>query len=231
VVDNNHFNSLRTECDNVFLGTGDKRIAGLATLPPSKGHNHCLLMFIFVSVRQHLIGKLLYHFRQSTAMTHSTPHIFRLILIAVWLLLITGLFCIAVVEWATESIGLNIFIQTFLTVMTILAGLLFMLLELPRILAMTIDNNKIVVKNLLTRQAKHFLFETIDCFKISSQFGLRSGFHFELIQLKDDKLYESISLRYIHNLDQIIKELENRLQNVTEDEYGFLRHIRDQAHN
>jgi hypothetical protein len=164
-------------------------------------------------------------------MTHSTPHIFRLTVIALWLLMIIGLFCIAVIEWATESIELNIFIQTFLTVMTILVGILFMLIELPRILALTIDNNKIVVKNLLTRQAKHFLLETIDCFKISSQFGLRSGFHFELILLKDDKVYESISLRYIHNLDQIIKELENRLQNVTEDEYGFLRHIRDQAHN
>lgn len=147
------------------------------------------------------------------------------------LFLIIGLFCIVIVEWVTGWVGLNIFIQTFLTAFTVITGLLFILIELPRILALTIDNDKIVIKNLLTRKTKHLFFETIDGFKISSYFRTNSGLHFELILLGDRKIRETISLSYIDNLDQIMKELEKRLQDLTQDEYGFLRYIREQQNN
>lgn len=61
--------------------------------------------------------------------------------------------------------------------------------------------------------------------------GSKSGLHFELILFGQNKVLPSVSLSYISNLDQIIRELEKRFQNLTEDEYGLLRLIREQDYN
>jgi hypothetical protein len=162
-----------------------------------------------------------------TNVTHSKPDIFRVTIIGFCLCLIIVLLFTLAFEWMTGLMGLNVIAQTFLSVFTILASL-FILVELPIVLSLTIDSNKIVVKNLLTRRKKDFFFEHLDSFKISIQLRIRSRFHFDLILLRDGKALEAIPLKYVDNLDQIIKELENHLKNSTEDEYGFLRYIREQ---
>lgn len=118
-----------------------------------------------------------------------------------------------------------------LILFTIIIGLFFILLELPQILALTIDENKIATKNLLTGRTKEFLFKTIDSFKISIQMGPKGGLRFELILFAQSKTLATIPLSYIENMDQIIRKLEKRLQNLTEDEYGFLRLVRGQENN
>lgn len=147
------------------------------------------------------------------------------------LFMIIGPFCILALEWAIGGMGINIFFQTLIIIFTIITGLHFISIELPEILALTIDDNKIATKNLLTGKTKDFLFEAIDSFKISTRFGTKSGFHFKLVLLAQGKILETISLSYVDNLNQIMKELEKRIQNLTEDEYDFIRHTREQQNN
>jgi hypothetical protein len=144
------------------------------------------------------------------------------------LFVIIGPFCILILEWTFGAMGLNIFVQALIIVFTITTGLLFILTELPQILALTIDENKIVTKNLMTGRTKEFLFEAIDSFKISIQMGPKGGLRCHLTLFAQSKILGTISLSYVDNLDQIIKELEKRLQNLTEDKYGVLRLIRRQ---
>jgi hypothetical protein len=144
------------------------------------------------------------------------------------LFVIIGPFCILVLEWAFGGMGLNIFVQAIIILFTLITGLLFILIELPQILALTIDENKIVTKNLITGETKEFIFEAIDSFKISIQMGTKSGLHLKLILAAQSKILATISLSYVENPDQIIKELEKRLPNLTEDEYGVLGLIRRQ---
>ncbi len=161
-------------------------------------------------------------------MIESKSNIFRLTLMWFGLFVIIGPFCILILEWTFGGMGLNIFVQALLMVFIIITGLLFILTELPQILALTIDENKIVTRNLMTGRTKEFLFEAIDSFKISIQMGPKGGLRCHLILFAQSKILGTISLSYVDNLDQIIKELEKRLQNLTEDKYGVLRLIRRQ---
>ena len=141
------------------------------------------------------------------------------------LLIIVGPFCILVLEWAFGVMGLNVFSQALIILFTIITGGLFILIELPKILELTIDEDKIVTKNLLTGKTTYILFKSIDSFKIYTHFQPKSGLHFELILAADGKKMQQISLSYIDNQDQIIKELEKRLKNLTEDEYGLFQDV------
>jgi hypothetical protein len=170
-------------------------------------------------------------FSESNMIIQSKSNIFRVTLMWLGLFVTIVPFCIVILEWTTGKMGVNIFFQTILILSTIITGLIFILIELPQILALTIDDNKIVTKNLLTGRTKEFLFETIDSFRISTQFGTKSGFHFKLVLLAHGKILETISLSYVDNLNQIMTEMEKRIQNLTEDEYGFLRYIREQQNN
>jgi hypothetical protein len=164
-------------------------------------------------------------------MTRSEPNIFRMTLMALYLFLTATLFCLLILEWLTGVMEMNILAKTFLTISVITAGLLFIVFELPIVLMLTIDDHKMIVKNLLTRKSKEFLFENIHSFKISIQIRIHSGPQADLILLRHGEAIESISLTYIHNLDQIIKGLEKQLRNVTDDEYGFLRYLRERQNN
>lgn len=150
---------------------------------------------------------------------------------ALFLFLVGGALCIFLVEWATGVMGLNIVSLTFLTVLTVVVILFFILIELPIVLALTIDDNKIVIKNLLTRKNTVFLLENIHSFKISIQMRGYRGFYLDLILLRHGEALASISLQYIGNLDEIIKGLEKHLRNSTQDEYGFLQYIRERQIN
>ena len=148
-----------------------------------------------------------------------------------YLFFIVGLICLLIVDWLTNVMELNTVAQTCLAILAIFSGLFFILIELPIVLSLTIDDDKIVVKNLLTRKSKKFLFENIHSFKISTQIRIHSGLKFDLILLQHGEPIESIPLQYVYNLDQIIKELEKHFRDVTEDEYGLLRHVREQRNS
>jgi len=164
-------------------------------------------------------------------MIQSEPNIFRTTLMALYLFMVAVIICLLIVEWMTGIIGMNVMAQTLLTILAFFAGLLFILVELPIVLSLIIDDNKIVVKNLLTRKNTEFSFDDLHSFKISIQVGIHSGLQADLILLRHGEAVESISLAYIYNLDQIIKGLEKHLRNVTEDEYGLLRYLREQKNN
>lgn len=161
-------------------------------------------------------------------MLQSEPYYFRMTLMGLYLFLLGVLICLLIVEWLTDVMEFNLVAQLLFTILAIFAALFFILIELPIVLRLTIDDNKVVVKNLLTKKSKEFLLENIHSFKITTHIRMHSGIQADLILLRHGETIESISLRYIYNLDQIINELEKHLRNVTEDEYGFLQRIRDQ---
>lgn len=138
-----------------------------------------------------------------------------------WVFVTFGLLCLLTIEWATDWMEIN-GLGRYVLIIIILAGLLGIFIELPEIKALTIVDDKIIVKNLLTRKSKETLFTTIDEFKILIHIHRYSGLKFTLILLKQGNSHEPISLSYINNLTEIIDRLEKQLPNSTEDEYGLL---------
>jgi len=164
-------------------------------------------------------------------MTRSKPNTIRLASMAVYLLLVAGLNCLLAIEWLTDWKVVNVLTQAFLTNLAFFAVFFFILVELPKVITLKIDDDKIVVKNLLTRKSKGFWLEDIHSFKVSAEIGVFRELEINLILMRNGKAFESISLQYMVNVDQIINQLENRLPNVTEDEYGWLGLIRGQRKN
>jgi hypothetical protein len=150
---------------------------------------------------------------------------------ALFIFLVGVSLSILLVEWVSDIMGMNIILLAFLGVSIIFVGLFFILIELPIALALTIDDKKIVVRNLLTRKSQEYLLEDFHGFKISILMRGYRGFYLDLILLRHGEALEPISLQYIGNLDEIIKALEKHLRNLTDDEYGFLRYIRERQIN
>jgi len=148
-----------------------------------------------------------------------------------YLLSVAGLTCLLTIEWLEDLVWLNALSEAFLTVLATLAGFFFIVKELPIVVALTIDEEKIVVKNLLTRTKKEFYIDLLHSFKVSTELQLFVELEVDLILLRHGEEVESISLQYIVNVDQIINQLEKQLQNVSEDEYGYLELIRGQRNN
>src|SRR6478736_6625786 len=154
-------------------------------------------------------------------MTQSRPDILKLKLIQLWVFLTLGLICLIIIELATDWIGIN-GLGRYVLIVIAVAGLIGIFIELPEIKALTIVQDKIIVKNILTGKSKETLFTVIDEFKILIHIRRYSGLKFTLILLKQGNSHEPISLSYIDNLTEIINGLEKRLPNSTEDEYGLL---------
>jgi len=163
--------------------------------------------------------------------TRSKLNTFRFASMAIYLLVVASLNCLLTIEWLTDWKVVNVLTQAFLTNLAFFAVFFFILVELPKVLTLKIDNDKIKVKNLLTRKTKEFWLEDIHSFKASAEIGIFSELEINLILLRHGKEFESISLQYMVNVDQIINKLEKQLSNVTEDEYGFLELIRGQRNN
>ncbi|MFN5170975.1 MAG: hypothetical protein ACK5DD_15250 [Cyclobacteriaceae bacterium] len=158
-------------------------------------------------------------------MTKSTPNMFRVTLMRVWVILTIGSFLILVVDWLAGLFGMN-GLGLYFTIIALFAGLIGLLIELPEARSLTIYDDKITVKNLLTRKSTDFLFTTIDGFRISMHMQRYGGLKLNLILLKQGHSHHPISLSYIANATEIINELEKRIPNSTEDEYRFLELIK-----
>lgn len=164
-------------------------------------------------------------------MTQSKPKTLRIASMVLYLILVAALICLLTIEWLTDLVWMNALSEAFLTVLATLAGFFFIVAELPIVLAVTIDDEKIIVKNLLTRSSKKFWIDCLHSFKVSTEIQIFGELQVDLILMRHGEEVESISLQYVVNVDQIIKQLEKHLQNVTEDEYGFLQMIRGQRNN
>jgi hypothetical protein len=150
---------------------------------------------------------------------------------ALYLFLVASLNCLLAIEWLTDWKVMNVLAQAFLTNLTFFAVFFFILVELPKVMTLKIDDDKIVIKNLLTRRSKEFWLEDLHSFNVSTEIGIFRELEINLILLRHREAIESISLQYMVNVDQIINQLEKHLPNVTDDEYGFLGLIRGQRKN
>ncbi|HCW08956.1 MAG TPA: hypothetical protein DGG95_16495 [Cytophagales bacterium] len=148
-----------------------------------------------------------------------------------YLILVAGLNCVLVIEWLTDWKILNVLTQAFLVNLAFFAVFFFIIVELPKVLTLKLDDNKIKIKNVLTRQSKEFWLEDIHSFKVSAEVRIFSELEINLILLRNGEAIESISMQYMVNVDQIIHRMEKQLPNVTEDEYGFLELIRGLRNN
>lgn len=160
-------------------------------------------------------------------MVQSKPNVLRVALLRLSIFLTFGLFLVLLTEWATDWMGLNSH-AIFFFVLVIFTGLFGSLVELPNAKALTIIDDKITVKNLITGKSKDILFETTDRFKISMHMQRYRGLKLNLILLKEGNQHEPISLSYVDNLAEIVNEFEKRLPNLTEDEYGLLEMVKKQ---
>ena len=134
------------------------------------------------------------------------------------------------IELTTNWIGLNDF-GLYVLIVIILASLLSIFMELPGAVALTIVNDKIIVRNLLTRKETEILFSAIDEFKIQIHIEKYSGLNFTLVLIKQGKAHDALELRYVANLAEIIQRLGKQLPNSTEDEYGLLKLVMEQQTN
>jgi hypothetical protein len=150
---------------------------------------------------------------------------------ALYVVLVAGLNCVLIIEWLTDRKIVNVLAQAFLANLAFFAVVFFILVELPKVLTLKIDDDKIKVKNLLTRRSKEFWLEDIHGFKVSAEVGIFGELEINLILLRHGEAIESISMQYMVNVDEIINRLEKQLPNVTEDEYGFLELIRGLRNN
>ncbi len=141
--------------------------------------------------------------------------------------LIVGLLLLLIFELTTNKLGINA-LGLYLLAVGLFIVTLFILFELPNVVVLTIDENKITVRNLLTRKKKDFLFMDFHSFKISVRFRMYALPYSELILLRHGDPIEVIPLVYIANLDQIVKELEKHSRNMTVDEYGLISLLRNQ---
>ena len=132
--------------------------------------------------------------------------------------------------FTTSWIGINDF-GLYVLIVIILASLLSIFMELPGAVALRIVNDKIIVRNLLTRKETEILFSAIDEFKIQIHIEKYSGLNFTLVLIKQGKAHDAIELRYVANLAEIIQRLEEQLPNSTEDEYGLLKLVMEQQTN
>jgi hypothetical protein len=158
-------------------------------------------------------------------MTQSKPNILALTLTGLGVLLLIVFYCIIVFEWVTGTVAMDIPFQIITSVMIVFLVLFFFIVELPKMHSLTIADNKIIIRNLVTKKTKDILLEVIDGFKISTRVGMKTGLRFQLLLFKHDKIKETISLEYIDNPVQIMKALETHLQNLTDDQYGIFRHL------
>jgi hypothetical protein len=158
-------------------------------------------------------------------MTPSRPNIFKLIIARLWVLITVGLLVMLIVEWGTGWMEIDSVGQYFILI-AIMSGLLGILIELPEIKALTIADDKIIVKNLLTGKSKEIRFTVVDEFKILVHMQRYSGLKLTLILSNQGNPHEPISLDYVDNPHEIIHALEKRLPNTTIDEYGFLKFVR-----
>ena len=141
-----------------------------------------------------------------------------------------GLVFFFAIELTTSWIGINDFCL-YVLIVIILASLLSIFMELPGAVALRIVNDKIIVRNLLTRKETEILFSAIDEFKIQIHIEKYSGLNFTLVLIKQGKAHDAIELRYVANLAEIIQRLEEQLPNSTEDEYGLLKLVMEQQTN
>lgn len=141
-----------------------------------------------------------------------------------------GLVFFFAIELTTSWIGINDF-GLYVLIVIILASLLSIFMELPGAVALRIVNDKIIVRNLLTRKETEILFSAIDEFKIQIHIEKYSGLNFTLVLIKQGKAHDAIELRYVANLAEIIQRLEEQLPNSTEDEYGLLKLVMEQQTN
>ncbi|HTH55433.1 MAG TPA: hypothetical protein VL728_05265 [Cyclobacteriaceae bacterium] len=164
-------------------------------------------------------------------MTRSKPNTLRCASLALYLLSVASLNCLLAIEWLTDWKVVNALALAFLTNLAFFAVFFFILVELPKVLTLKIDDNKIVMRNFLTRRTKEFWLEDIHSFKVSVEIGIFNELEINLILLHQGKAFDSVSLQYMVNVDQIINQLEKHLSNETDDEYGFLRLVRGQRNN
>jgi hypothetical protein len=145
-------------------------------------------------------------------------------------LIITAAFTLATYEWATGEIGITQIQKIVLTLMAYVIGPIYMLIELPKLKSLTLDKNKIVIKNLLTRRTKEFLLDEIDGFKTSSQ-SARGGLVYEIIFFKQGRPAQVISSSYIKNYDDIRNQLGKQLTNLGADKFDFFRYVKERLTN
>lgn len=164
-------------------------------------------------------------------MIQSSPNKLRMNLLVAAILLFGILSCALAFELATGMFALDNVFLYFLTTITFFIGYFLFVSEVSKVLILSIDETKIQTLNLITRREKTFLLDEIDSFKISITYFMYSGLYFELILFSNGIPLEPISLSYIGNLNQIIGELEKRLKNLSDDEYGIIQELRNQNQN
>lgn len=164
-------------------------------------------------------------------MTKTKPDTFGIAIVLFGTLLMIGIFIAATYEWATEDLGIEPIQKIVLTVIAYVIGPIYILIELPKLKSVTVDNDEIEIKHLLTQRTKNYPIDNFDGFKTSTQSTARGGLVYEIILFRQGRPIQVICSSYIKNYNEIRNELGKRLTNLGTDKFEFFRYIKERLTN
>jgi hypothetical protein len=129
-------------------------------------------------------------------------------------------------EWFISEEKLGLAQRVLLTVITVTLTPLVFAVELPKLKTVEIDEEKIVLRNLVTGQRKEILIGDFDGFKTTTQFA-RGGPVYELILIINGRPFHDISSNYIKNYNEVRTELDKQLENLGTEKFEYFKYIRE----
>lgn len=155
----------------------------------------------------------------------KTDFIGVLIILTVTVLLVALLTWMSY-EWFISEEKLGLAQRILLTVITVTLTPLIFAIELPKLKTVEIDEEKIVLRSLMTGQRKEIHFGDFEGFKTTTQFA-RGGPVYELILVINGRPFHDISSTYIKNYNEVRTQLGKQLENLGTEKFEYFKYIRE----
>lgn len=157
-------------------------------------------------------------------MTKTKIDNFGVLLLIIGTVCSTGLLIWMTYEWVAAEKSIGLIQRIFFTVLSGIVTPLIWGIEIPKLKSVEIDNDRIIIRNLLTRARKEIPIDTIDGLKTTSKWA-KGGPVYEVVIVINGKPFHKISSNYIKNYDNIRAELRKRLTILSADDFEKMRSV------
>jgi hypothetical protein len=158
--------------------------------------------------------------------TKTKTDYFGVVVLVIGSICSIGLLLWMIYEWITLQKNIALLQRILVTIISALVTPLLWAIELPKLKSVTIDNERITFKSLLTGATKEILLADFDGFKTMGQWT-RSGPVYEIILFVNGKRFHDISSNYIKNYEEIKIELGKRLNNLGAEKFEYFRYLKE----
>ena len=159
--------------------------------------------------------------------TVSKPDTFGIALVLFGAMLLTVLAGVVVYSWLEDDLGIGMGQRIVISIIVVVVGPVYMLVELPKLKSVSIDENEIMMTSILTRVVKRYAISEIDGFKTMTQSTVKGGLVHEILLYRQDRAIQVISSSYIRNFDQLKGAFAKYLKLLGEEKFKVLPYVRD----